>query len=264
MKRLYFIFSILLTVIVLISCENGNVKKLKKEITIANVSCPINMGSAGDLLSIKYQEKENRVIIYFSINEEVGNGIFLKKNKDKMKKQLQLLFSQNESNALLKDILNAQASVMVIYKAPSSGKTIKFELRYEELKNLQQNPLSNKEIERMIIDNKVDIENSTCPYKLEEGITTSKVAIVNNFIVYYYEMDENIFDINEIQRNQSEMKKMIVSGFKSMRNDPSFQRDLQLIISNHLGYQYRCYGNKSKAYVDIIFPPEELIKYARP
>ena len=63
------------------SCEDANVTKLKKEVAVANASCPINMGIGGDLLSIKYQEKGNRVILYYSINENLGGALFLKKNK---------------------------------------------------------------------------------------------------------------------------------------------------------------------------------------
>ena len=43
------------------------------------------MGIGGDLLSIKYQEKENRVILYYSVNEELGGSLFLKKNKEDRK-----------------------------------------------------------------------------------------------------------------------------------------------------------------------------------
>lgn len=65
------------------SCENTNITKLKKEVAVANAGCPINMGIGGDLLSIRYQEKENRVILYYSINEDLGGALFLKKNKEK-------------------------------------------------------------------------------------------------------------------------------------------------------------------------------------
>ena len=263
MKRFILIFSILLSLIVFTSCENANVTKLKKEVAVANASCPINMGIGGDLLSIKYQEKENRVIFYYSINEELGGGLFIKKNKEKLLQQFRLSFSKSESQQMLKDVVNAKASLMIIYKSPTSGKTIKFELPYEELKELRTNPMSDAEIQRLTIENKIDVENSRCPYKADEGTTATKVALVDDYIVYYYEMDEALFDMKELKRHQSELKDNIREALKSMRNDMTMQNELQMLVGQNIGYQYRYYGNQSKEYVDVIFTPEELSKYIR-
>lgn len=263
MKRITFIFTILLSLIAMTSCENANVTKLKKEVATANAGCPINMGIGGDLLSIKYQEKENRVIFYYSVNEELGGSLFLKKNKDKLLQQFRLSFSKSESQQILKDVVNAKASLMMIYKAPSSGKTVKFELPYEELKELRANPMSDSEIQRLTIENKIEVENSRCPYKADEGTTTTKVALVDNYIVYYYEMDESLFDMKELKRHQNELKENVREALKSMRNDITMQNELQMLVGQNIGYQYRYYGNKSKEYVDVIFTPEELSKYIR-
>ena len=221
------------------------------------------MGIGGDLLSIKYQEKENRVILYYSVNEELGGSLFLKKNKEKSLYQFRLSFSKSESQQMLKDVVNAKASLMMIYKAPSSGKTVKFELPYEELKELRANPMSDSEIQRLTIENKIEVENARCPYKTDEGTTTTKVALVDGYIVCYYEMDELLFDMKELKRHQNELKENVREALKSMRNDMTMQNELQMHVGQNIGYQYRYYGNKSKEYVDVIFTPEELSKYIR-
>lgn len=263
MKRISFIISLVLIILAATSCENGNITRLKKEIAVANAGCPINMGIGGDLLSIKYQEKENRVIFYYSINEELGAGLFLKKNKEKLHQQFRLSFSKSESQQMLKDIVNAKASLMMIYKAPSSGKTVKFELPYDELKEMRANPMSDSEIQRLTIENKIDVENSRCPYNADEGMTTRKVALVDNFIVYYYEMDESLVDMKELKRLQVEMKENVQEALKSMKNDFTMQNEIKMLVDQNIGYQYRYYGNKSKEYVDIIVTPEELSKYLK-
>lgn len=58
MKRISLVISLLITLIVIIGCENGNVTKLKKEIHSADAVCPISYGLGGDLISIKYHEKK--------------------------------------------------------------------------------------------------------------------------------------------------------------------------------------------------------------
>lgn len=263
MKKIIIIIGFVFSLLLLAGCVDGNKTKLKKEIAVANVDCPINMGIIGDLLSIKYQEKENRIIMYYSINEEVGGGVFLQKNKEKLHQQFRLSFSKSESQQMLKDIVNAKASVLMVYKAPSSGKTTKFELPYEELKELQTNPMSDHDIQRIMIVNKIDVENARCPYKSDEGMTTTKVALVDNFIVYYYEMDESLYDMEDIRRQASYLKEADESNLKNMNNDLYIQNELKLLVNQNIGYKYRYYGNKSKKYVDIDFTSDELSKYLR-
>lgn len=137
------------------SCEDRNVTNLKKQVKIANASCPINYGIGGDLLSIKYDEKGNQVLMYFSVNEDISGGIFLKENQENVKKQLRLSFSNNDAKQIVKDIVNAKAGITAIYKTPSTGKTVKISLSYAELKEIKDNPVSQDEVNRMIIENKV-------------------------------------------------------------------------------------------------------------
>lgn len=261
MKRFNIHFYILFSLIALTSCEDANITKLKKEVAVTNYSCPINMGIGGDLLSIKYQEKENRVILYYSINEDLGGALFLKKNKEKLQQQFRLSFSKSESQQMLKNVINAKASMMMIFKAPSSGKTIKFELPYEELKEMRANPMSDSEIQRLTIENKIDLENSRCPYKVDEGTTITKVALVDDYMVFYYEMDELL--LKEMKRHQTELKDNVRETLESIRNDIIMQNELHMLVDQKIGYQFRYYGNKSKEYVDVVFTPEELSKYIK-
>ena len=77
MKRISFLLAILISALVFTSCEDRYVTNLKKQVKIANASCPINYGIGGDLLSMKYDEKGNQVLMYFSVNEDIAGGIFL-------------------------------------------------------------------------------------------------------------------------------------------------------------------------------------------
>ena len=76
-------------------------------------------------------------------------------------------------------------------------------------------------------------------------------------------MDESLFDMKEVKRHQNELKENVREALKSMRNDLTMQNELQMLVGQNIGYQYRYYGNKSKEYVDVIFTPEELSKYIR-
>lgn len=263
MKHLSLIAVLLFALVSMTSCENGNVTKLKKEIAVANAACPISYGIGGDLLSIKYHEKDNTVLMYYSVNEEYGSHIFLKKNKENMLRQFRLMLSNKEAQQLVKDMVNAKAGITVIYKTPTTGKTTKLSLSYEELMDIKDNPLSDNEIKRQAIENKVAIENSGCPTKQDEGMYLTKVAIVDDNVVYYCEIDEDLFNVKEMKKAQPEMKEGIREYLIQSRRDPTMQRELQLLISLGMGFQYRYYGSKSKDYVDVIFTSEELSQCSR-
>lgn len=261
MKRISLVISVVISLILFTGCENGNVTKLKKEIHAADAVCPISYGLGGDLISIKYHEKDNKVLMYYSLNEEMSSHVFLKQNRDNMMKQFRLSLSHDNSRQMLKDIVNAKASLMVIYKTPSTGKTIKFSLPYEELKEIKDNPLSETEVKKMILENSVAMQNSTMPMKVDEGMVQTKVAIVDDNVVYYYEMDEDLYDIKAMKKIPAELKDGIREELKNMRKDPTIQRELQMLNALDMGYLYRYYGKTSKDYVDVVFTSDELRKY---
>lgn len=263
MNRLLFSLTILLTTLLVTSCEDANITNLKKQVRLANVTCPINYGIGGDLLSIKYDEKGNQVLMYFSVNEDITGGVFLKENRQNVIKQFKLSLANKDATQIIKDIVNAKAGITAIYKTPSSGKTVTVTISYEELKDIQDKPLSQDDINRMTLENRVALENARCPFKTDDGMLIAKVTIVDNNVVYYYQLDEEYYNLKEMKRNQSEMKEAMISELKQLRKDPTMQKEIKLLTSLGMGYQYRYYGDKSKDYVDIIFTPDELINYIR-
>ena len=100
-------------------------------------------------MSIKYQENENRVLIYISLNEDIAGHVFLKHNKANMQRQVRLTMSGKAPRDLLDDIINAKASLMIIYKESSTGKTVKTALSFEELQEIKRDPLTDLEVNRM-------------------------------------------------------------------------------------------------------------------
>lgn len=240
------------------NCTDGNVTKLRKQIHLAEIDCPINLGMAGDLVSIKYNEKDNIVLLYYSINEDYSGPALFRSNKEVLINQFRLSLSSEESRELISDIVNAHASLTAVYKSNSTGKTRVLSLPYEELKEIKDTPLSEHEINEMRINTMIDIQNSACPITEAEGIVRTKVELIDNNIVIYYEMDENLYDIKSIRNNKKEFWNILFEGFKESHTDPSVKRDINLMILSGLGYHYRCYGNRSKNFLDIVFTSEDL------
>lgn len=262
MKRLIYVFSVLvIAVLTLAGCQDENVKKLKKDIAMANAMCPINQGSAGDLLSIEYNEKARMVFMYYACNEEYGNALFLKKNREAMLNNIRLLLQAGASEEILKEMINAGAGLVMTFKLPSTGKTTRLELTYEDLKAIKDNPMSEHERRMMLIENKMAIQNNTCPQKIMEGMTITKYALVDDRAVVYVEVDEELLDFNFLKKNASQLKDDMTADFANSWQDHAMQKDMKLFTSEGIGMLYRYYGNKSKDCVDIDFTPDELFQF---
>ena len=261
MKQISLILSFIFAAIILTGCTDGNVTKLKREVASLNAMCPISAGISGDFLSIKYDEKDKNVYMYFASNEQFGSQYFLKENRENVLTNLKLMFHKDSSREMLKDMVNAKAGLVITYKMPSNGKTARFEISYEELKELKDNPMSEHDRNVMIMQNKIANENNRCPYEIEPGVKTVKTAWVDDNIVYYVQIDEDMYDFKEWKKASSEIRSNIEASFKELRGDPTMQSEVQMLEEEGVGYHYRYYGSKSKDYFDIIFTPEELSRY---
>lgn len=268
MKRFLTIFASIVAIFsialcLMTGCVDGNVKKLKQAVLDADKYCPMNMGAIGDVLSIKYQQSENRVIITYAVNEEVSGALFVKENKDRLHKLLQLSFSGSDTQEILKDIVNAKASLMVIYKAPRSGKTVKTELTYDELKEMKLNPLSDRELQKLILDNRVELENATYPKTLDNGVIITKVEVIDNYLVYSYDLPQSGGGIKELKSHADEMKANIKKALEEQLQFEAAQGEFRMLKNLNMGYRYRYYEKGGNDYFDIVLTPEELAKYVR-
>ena len=263
MKRVYLILSIVFTLLSCTSCEDRNVTKLKKEVATLNAMCPINAGVGGDFLSIKYNEKDKNVYMYFASNEQFGSQFFLKENRTNVLTNLKLMFQSDASREMLKDIVNAKAGLVVTYKMPSTGKTARVDIPYEELKEIKDNSMSQHDRNIIIIKNKLANVNNRCPYETEPGVKMVKVSLIDDNIVYYLQVDEDMFDFKQWKLGKDEIKQITADNFKELRRDPTMQSEFKLITTEGIGYHYRYYGSKTKDYFDIVFTSDELKRFIR-
>lgn len=261
MKRIAYILSILITFAICFSCEGGNITKLKNKIRSLNAMCPIKAGISGDIISFRYNEKDGNVYMDFLINEDFGSQFFLKDSNEIILTNIKLMLQGSDSHQLLNDMLNAKAGLMMTYKIITSGKTAQFEIPYEELKEIKDHPISEQERLLNIINNKLALENSRYPIELEEGLIMVKNELFNDNLIFYIQVDEDLYDFKELKKSQKEIRENRNQFFQYMKGDPTMQREFELLTKAGLGYHYRYFGNKSNDYFDIIFTPEDLSTY---
>lgn len=245
------------------SCEDGKIKYLKQQIELLNTQLPMNCGIGGDWISVKYNEESKTVQMYYVVsNEWIEASLFQKSNQNKIREQFRLSLSSSKDNEFIRDIDKAGVGLLVSYKSSTSGKSTSYKMTNQELREILANPMSADEVNKIMLNNMIELQNSMCPKEDENG-TLAKVELVNGNIVYYYQLDEDFVSIPLLKRSKSEIHKNIEDAFKQSINDYTTQRELNVLIKTNTGYQFRYFGNKTKDYVDIIFTPQELSKYTK-
>ena len=257
MKKISVILSMLTLLILFVGCEDENVKKLKREIKLADRECPVNMGMIGDMLNIKYDERKNEVQVYFSINDEIVSLDALKNNGQLAKNSMKLSINRKESSDLWKMITNAGAGLSVTFKSASTGKSFEIKIPVDELKEIIKNPLSEIETNKLLLENQLAMENSRSPYSVAEGMQLVKVFDDGNNIVYEYSLDEDLYDISLFNYAKDEIK----SNAREIFNDPVMKRNIETINSLGKGLIIRYSGKKTGKSADISFTSDELNKF---
>lgn len=210
MKKPLFILSVLVAAIVAIafstSCESENTKELKIGVAVFDKQCPVNMGMVGDLLSVKYDEKKKEVQYYMSLNDDMVSLDLMKKNEKMARQTLKLAFSKNDANEFLEQMTKAGAGLSVTYKSASTGKTLNISFTPDELKQIKNNPITEKEISRLLLNNMLAITNAGCPEPISEGVEMEKAIEEGDNVIYVYRLDEEKCDISLVKGREKEMK----------------------------------------------------------
>lgn len=263
MKKISLIIIVLFSLISTTGCENENVKNLKKQVEALDAVCPINAGIGGDFLSVKYNDKDGNVYMYYAVNEEYGSYYFLKENRKNIKENLKLMFMKGECTQMLNEMVGANAGLVLTYKLPSTGKSVQFIITVKELKEVRDNPIPEQNRIMIMVQNKLAIENSRCPYSIDEGLVMAQVDVVDENMVYYIQVDEDKYDFSYWKKSKNEFRLNVEEGLKEMCDDPTMQSEFRLLRSARMGFQYRYFGSKSKDYIDVVIPSDELYKYIK-
>lgn len=257
MKKSLYIFTLLATLFVTIicffSCENKNIKELKKAIAEANEQCPSNIGIIGDILSIKYNEQNKEVAIYMVTNEEIVDIDAIKENQQLVMQSTALSYVK-ERQGFIKQLINTGVGLSITYKGTSSGKDVNIKISLEKLKEYYQTSMSDYDINKVLLNNMLIIENTSCPYAVDEDVECVNVYDEGENIVYTFRSLDSEF--NAITPDMLDMMKEEME-MKEQSKDPSMKRLLGLICSLNKGLIFRFEDKKGKS-IDIAFSSYEL------
>lgn len=114
--------------------------------------------------------------------------------------------------------------------------------------NAQSKNESDEMLELMISET-----NKSLPAEYGEGMINTKLVREGNYVVYYYMCDEDIYDIDLMNKNQSSMKDMVLEELNSDDVLISMFREICKNAGVGIGYVYigNRSGKKASQYIPV-------------
>jgi hypothetical protein len=238
-------------VMLLAGCLAEN--KLKLAVETANRMCPVSMGAAGDLESIDYED--GMVVYTLAINEQMANIAAMRENPEVMKRTVisNFINPSPELKVMHDLILDANASVKYVYKGKDSGETFEMMFTADELKTAEDNT-------GLTADDKLnaDIEatNMQLPMTVDEVTILKSLSVEGNYVVYLYQIDESMVELNAIKDNIETFKGNVKESLKD--GGPVVQAFISKVLEAGKNIKYRYVGNETGQRVEFVFSTDDL------
>lgn len=238
--------------------NDDKTSELKEGIAICNSQCPVNFGYY-QIKSFDYDEDNNLLVINFIVSDELIDELINEGFDYETGKENLAIMLSTDNNDLAKILNNCKCGLKFIYNLGKTGKEKEVTISADEIKKLRENPLSQKEVSKRMVKQYVLSNKGVCPVKIDEGITCTDVFDDGENIVFLYEIDDEIYDIDiyldYINENINEVKDGILSEL--MFND------LWNLWSKHfkqlnMGITYRFIGSSYEKALDVNISSDEL------
>lgn len=223
-QRISILWVTLLILVGLTGCKSDSKKSLQLVIKELNAECPIPLGAFGQMDNVTYSG--NLVTFNYTLAGSVDINSF-RDNKEQFHQFMLDNYRNNSDESfrqILKAIIEAEANLDVAFKS-EDGDFYVIHFTDEEIS--ENFPVYNGDSETYL-QSTLQTIRMQLPITYSEGMTCTYVDIDSYYLTYYFECDETLFNIDEMQRNilenYEEMKNMIISS-----SDASFVKIMNML-----------------------------------
>jgi hypothetical protein len=256
MKNLSKVVTFFIAVLLLSSCGDSNVARLKKEVDQLNLNCPISLGVVGNLTGASYDDDNSGNVHYsFALSDDLQES--LDDNIVKGSILLSLSGEDENSREFLKLMVDAGAGLDITYRSQQEPRAKDINITAEEIKNRYENPISTAEMYERLYALQLKQQNAACPFEVDNGIMMKTVYDDGSNLVYVGELDEDIYDVEYARDNIGGVRQGIASTF----NDISVKGLIKMLVSMNKWLIYRYIGDESGVAFDVVFTNADLEKY---
>ena len=252
MKKCVNFVMLLIMVVMMASCAGDSV--LKQQIESGKKHCPMNLGMAGQLTSMSYNDKDHEVDFVITLNKQVMTIKDLEADPEIARQSMRLALSKGDMNKLLKMMVDADASLNIVYKNRGSKDEFTLNFPAADLKQIYDNPMDENEVNKLLLDNQLKGERNRLPYKVASGLMMTDIQDNGSNLVYICEVDENLYELDDMGNSKDELKE----DMKKMLKDRAMRKQAEILSSLNKGFEYKYVGKQSGKSVTVSFSADEL------
>ena len=248
-----------LALLALGSCSKPEKNTLRLLVDNIDRSCPVDLGSTGVMESARYDEKANRVVLTYVVNEDEVEIAGLSKVTAEQKTFLSSFLRSDSASTFLNSLVDADASLAYTFRGATSRDSIVISLDASELKEIST-MAEDEDNARAQLESIVAITNRQCPSTIDDGLTLTSVAIEGEYITFYYSYDTSIITIpRDVIPELTEATK---TALREELSDPSGRTQLALMKECGIGARY-IYNptTEEETPVIVIISPDEIAKF---
>ena len=234
---------------------NAQTSDLESIVQYLNDQMPMSLGMIGDMTKATINKSYLELTV--SVDESFINIKSLKANPELLKESMRQLFLNKDSGMdILKDeLIPANLGLKLTYIGKRSGNRVSAMMSSKELKELDE---SDEESDPdALLDTQLRLTNAQLPNDLGNGMVNTKMVREGNYVVYYYECDESMYDIKQMQENIPSLKELIIHEIND-NSDPSIEILRQLCKNANVGVAFTYQGKTSRKKATIRIPSNEL------
>ncbi len=243
------------------SCEEeGDLAKLKKGIEYTDSKCPVTVNELCKIVSAKYDDESHTVQLKYSIEEELFDFDEISNNKQSIANAYKLVLSgtyKSDKNFhdLLDLVVKTESDLSITFLGANSGKSIEIPFSADDLEEIINNPLSEKEINEKMLKDKIETTNAALPTPVYDGVEIVEVRDDGANIVFSARVDEEVYDFNELYKIRKSLKEDMIEEYN---NDAAGKSELKLYNSLGRGIVYHYYGDTSGESFDVRITNDEI------
>ncbi|MDE6716865.1 MAG: hypothetical protein K2J70_01620 [Muribaculaceae bacterium] len=258
MKKCINLLMIVLLAVLAGACGGKNDAVLKAQIESGKKHCPMNLGMAGKLTSMSYDDKTREVEFVITLNKQMTDVNELKADPENAKEMMRLALSKGNMKKLVDMMVDADASLKVTYKNRGSKDDFSIQFPAEEIKNISENPMSEEDTNKLLLSTQLKSEKKKLPYSIDRGLKVTGIEDNGSSLVYVCEVDEDLYDMPDMEKSKAELKE----NMGKMLKDRSMRQQAEVLASLKKGFEYRYVGKSSGNTVTVAFTPDELADIA--
>lgn len=223
--------------------DNLNSNSIEELVAKMNAQCPVKMGMAGILTSVKYDSKRKKLIATMDSNSFEAVAGMVNNPRRKKSRIRKLADSFVKDTPALTDL---GISVEYVYNFRDGKQPITLSITSADLRDAKRNPLSQREIDQMGLEDLIAIEKDTSP--------ESTVYVKDGYLIIDLPTDSGVTSpsLIELQREQ------ITKNLETILCDIGVRSAYKPLHNLGMGLMYRFIFPDSETPVIFRFTPERL------